>query len=42
MILSIHIPIWLMWVLGIPIGIMIIVFAIIGIMFVWSFKDGIF
>ncbi|WP_268957582.1 hypothetical protein [Paenibacillus albiflavus] len=34
------IPILLMWVIGIPLGLVIIFLAVIGIMFISAFKDG--
>lgn len=34
------IPIWLLWVVGIPLVLVIVFLAVIGIMFLWAFKDG--
>lgn len=34
------IPAWLLWILGIIIGIIVLASAIIGIAFLWSFRNG--
>ena len=36
------IPVWLMWLIGIPAGIVTIGLVVIGFMFIWAFKDGIY
>ena len=37
--MTITIPVWTLWVIGVPISIVTIGFAIVGGMFLWSFKD---
>jgi hypothetical protein len=36
------IPIWLLWCIGIPLGISIIGLAILGIIFIWFFRSWFF
>jgi uncharacterized integral membrane protein len=36
---SFTIPMWLFWAIGIPLGLIILFCAWIGIMFLWAFKD---
>lgn len=36
--MHIYIPIWVLWVLGIPAGLVILFLAYIGAMFLWSFR----
>lgn len=39
--MTINIPIWILWILGIGAGLVVTSFAIIGAIFVWNWKDGI-
>jgi hypothetical protein len=39
--MHIFIPTWVLWIVGIPLAVVIIFFAVIGFMFWWSIKDGI-
>ena len=41
MTIAFTIPTWLLWLIGIPIGIAVIGLAVIGASFMWSFRDGI-
>ena len=35
-----NIPIWLMWLIGVPCGLVVLFFAVIGAMFLWSWRNG--
>jgi len=39
--MTITIPTWVLWALGVPCGIAVLVFAAIGVYMVWAFKDGV-
>lgn len=34
------IPTWVLWLVGIPVGIIIVALAVIGLMFIWAFRGG--
>ena len=38
---TISLPVWLFWVVGGIIGCIILALAVVGVIFLWSFKDGI-
>ena len=40
--IAIHIPKWILWTIGVPVGIGILFFAVIGAWMIWAFRDGIY
>lgn len=39
--MTIHIPIWILIILGIPFGIICLIAMIVGFIFLWQFRKGI-
>lgn len=39
--IAFEIPVWLLWVIGIPAALIVICLAVIGGMFLWGFRGGI-
>lgn len=37
--IAFHIPVWLLWLFGIPAGICLLALAAVGAYFIWSFRD---
>ncbi len=40
--MTMTIPDWLIWLLGIAGGLIVLGLAFLGVMFIWAFKDGIY
>ena len=40
--MTITIPIWLMWLIGVPLGIIVILLAVFGAIMMYALKDGIY
>lgn len=39
--MTITIPAWLLWVVGVPLGVVIILLAVVGVWAVWAFRHGV-
>jgi hypothetical protein len=39
--IAFEIPKWLLYVVGIPAGLLVLLFAVFGVIVFWAFKDGI-
>lgn len=37
--LVVHIPKWLLWLVGVPLGIALLLLAAFGVLVLWSFRD---
>jgi len=37
--IAFEIPIWLLWLIGIPVGLFILLLAFVGFMALWTWKD---